>query len=118
MRWLVRIAVAAVLFGLGIAVGQALQDRPRARPPVTNVSTIRPWTPPWRARLAGGAEGRLIAGTSAEYEDCRHPERVEGNDRRDERVDDPSLDADADALTNGGDATEECEGLLRFTFNG
>ena len=44
VRWLVRIAVAAVLFGLGIAVGQALQDRPRTRPPVTNVSTIRPWT--------------------------------------------------------------------------
>jgi uncharacterized protein YebE (UPF0316 family) len=37
-------AILAVAFGIGVAVGQALEDRPRAGKPVTNVSTIRPWT--------------------------------------------------------------------------
>jgi hypothetical protein len=43
-RWLVGIAIVAVAFALGIAVGQALEDRPPAGEPVTNISTIRPWT--------------------------------------------------------------------------
>jgi hypothetical protein len=33
-----------LVFGIGVAVGQALEDRPKAGKPVTNVSTIRPWT--------------------------------------------------------------------------
>jgi hypothetical protein len=43
-RWLVRIAIVAIVFALGVAVGQALEDRPPSREPVTNISTIRPWT--------------------------------------------------------------------------
>jgi hypothetical protein len=43
-RWLVRIAVVLVAFAFGVAVGQALEDRPAPREPVTNISTIRPWT--------------------------------------------------------------------------
>jgi hypothetical protein len=42
--WLVRLAIVAVAFALGVAVGQALEDRPPAGEPVTNISTIRPWT--------------------------------------------------------------------------
>jgi hypothetical protein len=41
---LIRAAILALVFGLGVAVGQALEDRPKAGKPVTNVSTIRPWT--------------------------------------------------------------------------
>jgi hypothetical protein len=44
IRWLIRAAILALVFGVGVAVGQALEDRPRAEKPVTNVSTIRPWT--------------------------------------------------------------------------
>jgi hypothetical protein len=44
VRWLIRVAILAVVFGLGVAVGQAIEDRPRSGKPVTNVSTIRPWT--------------------------------------------------------------------------
>lgn len=44
LRWLVRAAILAVVFGIGVAVGQALEDRPRAGRPVTDISTIRPWT--------------------------------------------------------------------------
>jgi hypothetical protein len=44
VHWLVRIAIVVVVFAIGVAVGQALEDRPRARDPVTNISTIRPWT--------------------------------------------------------------------------
>jgi len=43
-RWLVRVAVIVVAFALGVAVGQALEDRPAPRKPVTNISTITPWT--------------------------------------------------------------------------
>lgn len=43
-RWLVGLAILAVVFGLGVAVGQALEDRPPVREPVTNITTIRPWT--------------------------------------------------------------------------
>jgi hypothetical protein len=44
LRWVIGFAVLAVVFGLGVAVGQALDDRPRSGKPVTNISTIRPWT--------------------------------------------------------------------------
>jgi hypothetical protein len=42
--WLLRLAVIAVAFALGVAVGQALEDRPPTGEPVTNITTIRPWT--------------------------------------------------------------------------
>lgn len=44
LRWLVRAAILAIVFGIGVAVGQALEDRPRPSKPITNVSTIQPWT--------------------------------------------------------------------------
>lgn len=44
VRWAIRAVILAIVFGIGVAVGQALEDRPRAEKPVTNVSTIRPWT--------------------------------------------------------------------------
>jgi hypothetical protein len=44
LRWLIGAAILALVFGIGVAVGQALEDRPRAGEPVTDVSTIRPWT--------------------------------------------------------------------------
>ena len=43
-RWLVRIAIVVLAFALGVAVGQAIEDRPPEGEPVTNISTIRPWT--------------------------------------------------------------------------
>jgi len=43
-RWLAGIAIVVLAFALGIAVGQALEDRPPEGDPVTNISTIRPWT--------------------------------------------------------------------------
>ena len=44
LRWLIRIAAFVVVFAVGIAVGQALEDRPPAAEPVTSVRTIQPWT--------------------------------------------------------------------------
>jgi hypothetical protein len=44
VRWAVRLLVLVVVFGIGVAVGQALEDRPRSGKPVTNISTIQPWT--------------------------------------------------------------------------
>ena len=44
LGWLARLAAIAVVFGLGVAVGQALEDRPAAGEPVTSVRTIQPWT--------------------------------------------------------------------------
>jgi hypothetical protein len=44
VRWLIRAAILALVFGIGVAVGQALEDRPRPSKPTTNVSTIQPWT--------------------------------------------------------------------------
>jgi hypothetical protein len=44
LRWLGGALAAAVLFGAGVAVGQALEDRPQAANPVTSVATIEPWT--------------------------------------------------------------------------
>ena len=43
-RWLVRLVAAVVVFGIGVAVGQALEDRPAAGKPVTSFATIKPWT--------------------------------------------------------------------------
>jgi hypothetical protein len=43
-RWLIRLAAVLVVFGVGVAVGQALDDRPEAGRPVTSFSTIEPWT--------------------------------------------------------------------------
>jgi hypothetical protein len=43
-RWLLRGLAAAVVFGGGVAVGQALEERPRAGEPVTSFATIEPWT--------------------------------------------------------------------------
>lgn len=42
--WLIRLAAVAVVFALGVAVGQALEDRPQAGQPVTTFRTIQPWT--------------------------------------------------------------------------
>jgi len=44
VRWLGAALAAAALFGAGVAVGQALEDRPEAAKPVTSVATIKPWT--------------------------------------------------------------------------
>jgi hypothetical protein len=44
VKWAVRIAIVAVLFALGVAVGQALEDRPQPAKPVTSIETIQPWT--------------------------------------------------------------------------
>ena len=41
---LLGIAAVAVVFALGVAMGQALEDRPEPGQPVTDVSTIQPWT--------------------------------------------------------------------------
>lgn len=43
-RWVLRIAIAGAIFAVGVAVGQALEDRPEAGEPVTTFGTIRPWT--------------------------------------------------------------------------
>jgi hypothetical protein len=40
----VRIAIALAVFALGVALGQALEDRPQPAKPVTSVETIQPWT--------------------------------------------------------------------------
>lgn len=44
LGWLARVAAIAVVFGVGVAVGQALEDRPEAGTPVTSVRTFQPWT--------------------------------------------------------------------------
>jgi hypothetical protein len=44
LGWLLRLAAIAIVFGIGVAVGQALEDRPEAGEPVTSVRTIQPWT--------------------------------------------------------------------------
>jgi hypothetical protein len=43
-RWLVRGLAVVVAFGAGVALGQALEERPRAGEPVTSFATIEPWT--------------------------------------------------------------------------
>ena len=42
--WLIRIAAAVIVFAVGVAVGQALEDRPEPSTPVTSIQTIQPWT--------------------------------------------------------------------------
>lgn len=44
LGWLVRIAAVVIVFALGVAVGQALEDRPAPSKPVTSLRTIQPWT--------------------------------------------------------------------------
>ena len=44
LGWLMGIAAGAIVFGVGVAVGQALEDRPEPATPVTSVRTIQPWT--------------------------------------------------------------------------
>ena len=45
MALAIRGAIALVLFALGIAVGQSLQDNPRPTGPFTQVRTIPPIAP-------------------------------------------------------------------------
>ena len=44
IRGLVYAVVAVLIFGAGVALGQALEDRPEPGTPVTRVATIQPWT--------------------------------------------------------------------------
>jgi hypothetical protein len=44
VKWLVLVAIALALFAVGVAFGQALEDRPQPAKPLTNVTTIQPWT--------------------------------------------------------------------------
>ena len=44
VRWVIRVAAVALVFGIGVAVGQALEDRPEPAQPVTSIRTIQPWT--------------------------------------------------------------------------
>jgi hypothetical protein len=59
VRWLVRFVAAAVVFAVGVAVGQALEDRPEAGEPVTRVATIEPWT-----QTGGPATTRTVTVTT------------------------------------------------------
>jgi len=42
IRWLIALAVVAVVFAVGVALGEALHDNPKPGITVTNVSTIKP----------------------------------------------------------------------------
>lgn len=42
LRWLLAVAVGALLFALGVSVGEALRDNPRPGVTTTNVTTIQP----------------------------------------------------------------------------
>ena len=44
LRWLGVAAGAIVVFAGGVALGQALEERPKAGQPVTTYATIQPWT--------------------------------------------------------------------------
>ena len=44
LGWLLRLAAVVLVFGVGVAVGQALEDRPEPSKPVTSFRTIQPWT--------------------------------------------------------------------------
>ena len=41
-RWIVAVLVVAVVFVLGVALGEALHDNPKPGITVTNVSTVHP----------------------------------------------------------------------------
>ncbi len=56
--WLIRIAAVVIVFGLGVAVGQALEDRPEPTKPVTSFRTIQPWT-----QTSRGTETRTVTVT-------------------------------------------------------
>lgn len=49
LGWVVRVVVIVAVFGAGVALGQALEDRPEAGKPVTSFATIQPWTQTDRA---------------------------------------------------------------------
>jgi len=59
LRWLFRLVTVVVVFGIGVAVGQALEDRPAAGKPVTSFATIKPWTQTGR-----GVETRTVTVTT------------------------------------------------------
>jgi hypothetical protein len=42
VRWLLVLAAAAVLFAVGIALGEALHDNPKPGITLTTVRTVRP----------------------------------------------------------------------------
>ena len=42
--WALRLLAGIVVFAAGVAVGQALEDRPAPGRPVTSFATIEPWT--------------------------------------------------------------------------
>jgi hypothetical protein len=42
VRWLVALVAAAILFAVGIAVGEALHDNPKPGITLTTVRTVRP----------------------------------------------------------------------------
>ena len=42
LRWLLAVAVGALLFAVGVSVGEALHDNPRPGLTTTSVTTIRP----------------------------------------------------------------------------
>ena len=42
LRWLLGLAFAAILFGAGVAVGEALHDNPQPGLIVTSVRTLHP----------------------------------------------------------------------------
>ncbi len=52
MRWIIRVLVVVVIFALGVALGQALQDNPRPGRTVTSDRTLRMPT--------GGQQGSTI----------------------------------------------------------
>ncbi len=41
-RWVLALLVVAVVFAVGVALGQALHDNPKPGITVTNVSTVQP----------------------------------------------------------------------------
>jgi hypothetical protein len=44
LPWVARLVVVALVFAAGVALGQALEDRPQPAEPVTSFATIQPWT--------------------------------------------------------------------------
>lgn len=42
LRWLAAIAAGALLFALGVSVGEALRDNPRPGVTTTSVTTVQP----------------------------------------------------------------------------
>ena len=53
VRWGVRVAAAAVLLALGIAIGRALDDAPEPGSPFTRVRTLPPLEPEPATQPAG-----------------------------------------------------------------